>query len=64
MAPGESITVVSVKSGPAGLVVVELRLTDGTRRRLIMGKHTLGVSEVEWSAQALEMLSQMGELQR
>lgn len=62
MAPGDAITVVSVKAGPAGLAVVQLRLTDGTMRRLVVGKRVMGVAEVEWSAQALEMLSQSGQL--
>lgn len=59
---GNAVTVVSVKSGPAGLVAVQLRLTDGTVRRLIVGRNVVGVAEIEWSAQALEMLSQLGQL--
>ena len=58
----DAITVVSVKAGPAGLAVVQVRLTDGSVRRLVMGRRTLGVAEVEWSAQALEMLAQLGQL--
>lgn len=62
MAAEDAISVVSVKAGPAGLVVVRVRLSDGKVRQMIMGKQTLGVAEVEWSAQALEALSLLGQI--
>lgn len=53
------VAVMSVRSGPAGLVVVQLRLEDGTVRRVVLPRKSSGVAEVEWSAQALNTLTQL-----
>lgn len=54
-----SVSIVSVKSGPAGLVVVKVRLESGTVRTMVMPKKTSGVAEIEWSAQAINALAQI-----
>lgn len=56
-----AIAVTGVKAGPAGLVVVTLRLEDGTVRRMVLPKRLAGVAEVEWSAQAVQLLSQLSQ---
>lgn len=53
------VAVMAVHSGPAGLVVVQLRLEDGTVRRVVLPRKSSGVSEIEWSAQALNTLNQI-----
>lgn len=58
MAP-ETISVTDVRAGPAGLVVVTVRLGDGTRRRLVLPPKLAGTAEVEWSAKAVAMLVQL-----
>lgn len=53
------VAVMSVRTGPAGLVVVQLRLEDGTVKRIVLPRKSAGVSEIEWSAQALNTLTQI-----
>lgn len=54
----------AVKSGPAGLVAVKLRLEDGTVRHIVLPKKGAGVAEVEWAALALNTLTQIANRPR
>lgn len=51
------VTITDVRAGPAGLVVVVMRLADGTVRRVVLPPKLAGVAEVEWSAQALALMT-------
>ena len=56
--PG-AVAILECKAGPAGLVAVTARLEDGSVRRIILPKRLAGVAEVEWSTQALSVLTQL-----
>lgn len=55
----DAIAITGVYAGPAGLVVVTLRLTDGTVRRIVLPPKLQGVAEVEWSARAVQVLAEL-----
>jgi hypothetical protein len=54
-----AVSITDVVAGPAGLVVVTMRTADGKVRRMVLPPKLAGVAEVEWSAQALAMLTQL-----
>lgn len=56
------VSVTEVRAGPAGLVVVTLRLDSGARVRIVLPPKLAGVAEVEWSAQAVATLAELQRL--